>query len=92
MEWFANLFGRKPDPASIARDRLKLVLTYDRVNCQPDLLEMLKNDIMKVLLNYMDIDEEELEIKISQTTSEMNEIVPVLYANIPIKNMRKQVQ
>ena len=90
MEWINNLFGRKSKPADVARDRLKLVLTYDRVNCHPDLLEMLKNDIMKVLLNYMDIDESELDIQISQTTSDLNEIVPVLFANIPIKNMRKQ--
>jgi cell division topological specificity factor len=90
MTWLNNLFSRKPAPAQVARDRLKLVLTYDRVNCQPDLLEMLKNDIMKVLLNYMDIDEEELDIQISQTTTDLNEIVPVLFANIPIKNMRKQ--
>ncbi|MCL2364006.1 MAG: cell division topological specificity factor MinE [Defluviitaleaceae bacterium] len=90
MEWLSNLFGRKPAPASIARDRLKLVLMHDRVNCRPDLLDMMKNDIMKVLLKYMDIDEEELDIQVSQTTSETNEIVPVLFANIPIKNMRKQ--
>ena len=92
MEWLSNFFGRKPAPASIARDRLKLVLMHDRVNCQPDLLDMMKNDIMKVILKYMDIDEDELDIQISQTTSEMNEIVPVLFANIPIKNMRKQSQ
>ena len=67
MKWLNDLFGRRPAPASVARDRLKLVLTYDRVNCQPDILEMLKNDIMKVLLNYMDIDEEELDVQISQT-------------------------
>ena len=38
----------------------------------------------------MEIDEEELDIQITQTQSDDNMgTVPVLYANIPIKSMRK---
>ncbi len=63
---------------------------YDRVNCSSQVLEMLKTDIIKVISNYMEIDEEELDIQITQTQSdEQNGTVPVLYANIPIKSMRK---
>ena len=54
---------------------------------------MLKNDIIKVISNYMEIDEEELDIQITQTQTEDNAgTVPVLYANIPIKSMRKSNQ
>ena len=84
-----GLFTKKPTSKDIARDRLKLVLIHDRANCSPQLLEMLKNDIIKVISNYMEIDEAELDIQISQTNSENNMSVPMLYANIPIKNMRK---
>ena len=91
MDWFNKLFKKPPQASDIARDRLKLVLISDRNNCRPDILEMMKNDIMKVLLNYMDIDEDELDINIAQQqVSEGDGPVPVLYANIPIKNMRKQ--
>jgi len=89
MEWLTNLFSKKPSSKDIARDRLKLVLIHDRVNCSTQLLEMLKNDIIKVLIKYMDIDETELDLQISQEEDGSGP-VPVLYANIPIKNMRKQ--
>ena len=89
MEWISNAFGKKQSSKEIARDRLKLVLIHDRANCSPDFLEMIKNDIVKVWSHYIDIDDTDLDIQISQTMSERNEPVPVLYANIPIKSMRK---
>lgn len=91
MDFFS--FFRKKEEASsrnVAKDRLKLVLVHDRVNCSSQVLEMLKTDIIKVISNYMEIDEEELDIQITQTQSDDNNgTVPVLYANIPIKSMRK---
>lgn len=86
---FFNLFSKKNASKDVARDRLKLVLIHDRVNCSPSLLEMLKNDIIKVISKYMDIDEEELEIEITQTKTDTALTAPTLYANIPIKNLRK---
>jgi len=91
MDFFS--FFKKSDNNSsknVAKDRLKLVLVHDRVNCSSQILEMLKNDIIKVISNYMEIDNDELDIQITQTQSEDNNgTVPVLYANIPIKSMRK---
>ena len=90
MEWFKNLFGQKTPPAKMAKDRLLLALSYDRVNCHPETLEMLKNDILNVLRKYMEIDDSELDIQVTQTVNDRNEQVPALFANIPIKNMRKK--
>ncbi len=91
MDFFS--FFKKSDKNSsknVAKDRLKLVLVHDRVNCSSQVLEMLKTDIIKVISNYMEIDNDELDIQITQTQSENNNgTVPVLYANIPIKSMRK---
>ncbi|WP_058485493.1 cell division topological specificity factor MinE [Defluviitalea phaphyphila] len=85
-----NFFNKKTKSGNVAKDRLKLLLIHDRINCSSELLEMMKTDIIKVISNYMDIDETELDIQISQTKSEENNgTVPVLYANIPIKNIRK---
>ncbi len=89
---FFSFFRKKDNTASknVAKDRLKLVLVHDRVNCSSQVLEMLKTDIIKVISNYMEIDEEELDIQITQTQSDdKTGTVPVLYANIPIKSMRK---
>ncbi|MCL2840491.1 MAG: cell division topological specificity factor MinE [Defluviitaleaceae bacterium] len=91
MEWLSNIFKPKQKSSSVAKDRLKLVLMHDRANCSTELLEMMKNDILQVIAKYMDVDEaSDLDINISTETNDNNEPVPVLYANIPIKNMRKR--
>jgi len=90
LDFFNFLFKGRSSSKDVAKDRLKLVLVHDRANCSPQLLEMLKIDIIKVISNYMEIDEEELDIQITQTPQDDgNGSVPVLYANIPIKSMRK---
>jgi len=87
---FFSLFTRKSSSKDVAKDRLKLVLVHDRVNCSTQVLEMLKTDIIRVISNYMEIDEEELDIQITQTqSSDHTGKVPMLYANIPIKSMHK---
>ena len=86
---FFGLFSRKSSSKDMAKDRLKLVLIHDRANCSPHVLEMLKIDIIKVISNYMEIDEKELDIQITQTETADHGSVPVLLANIPIKSMRK---
>lgn len=90
MDIFNNLFNRKSSSKDVAKDRLKLVLIHDRANCSTQVLEMLKTDIIRVISNYMEIDEEELDIQITKAESDNKEgSVPMLYANIPIKSMHK---
>ena len=71
----------------VAKDRLKLVLVHDRVGCSYTVLEMLKADILNVISEYMEIDDEELDIRLTHIKETSGE-VPVLYANIPIRSMR----
>ena len=66
-----DLFKKKTS-GDIARDRLKLLLVSDRANCSPDVMEMIKNDIIQVISKYMEIDAEGLDIQITQTESEGN--------------------
>ena len=80
---------KKKGSGDMAKDRLKLLLVSDRANCTPELMEMIKNDIIKVISKYMEIDCDGLDIQITQTESDSdNGKVPALYANIPIKEMR----
>ena len=89
---FMDLF-RKKSSSDVAKDRLKLLLVSDRANCSPDMMEMIKNDIIQVISKYMEIDAEGLDIQITQTESEGgNGTVPALYANIPIKDMKHSVK
>jgi cell division topological specificity factor len=88
MDIFSFLKG-KPKTSDIAKDRLKFVLIHDRANCSPQMLEMLKVDILKAISKYMDIDEDDMDIQISGNDTEGNRNVPVLFANIPIKGVLK---
>lgn len=82
-------FFRKKNSGDVAKDRLKLLLVSDRANCSPEIMEMIKNDIIQVISKYMDIDAEGLDIQITETDSENNNgSVPALFANIPIKDMK----
>lgn len=74
---------------NVAKERLKLVLVHDRVDCSPQLLNMIKDDILKVISNYAEIDEDGLELKMSKTRSEDGDrAVSALVANIPLKNLK----
>ena len=50
---FMDSFLRKKTSGSTAKDRLKLVLVSDRANCSPETMELIKNDIIKVISKYM---------------------------------------
>ena len=82
-------FFKKKNSGDVAKDRLKLLLISDRANCSPDVMEMIKNDIIQVISKYMEIDAEGLDIQITTTESDgENGSVPALFANIPIRDMK----
>ena len=84
-----DLFKKK-NSGSIAKEHLKLLLVSDRASCSPEIMEAIKNDIINVISKYMEIDAEGLDIQITQTECEGSEgKVPALFANIPIKDIRK---
>jgi len=86
-----NLLWRRNPSKKVAKDRLKVVLVSDRANSSNQVLEMLKNDIVKALNTYMDIDADNLDIQITQSPVDdsQGEYMPMLNANIPIKSIRK---
>ncbi len=79
-------FFRRKSSCQIAKDRLKILLISDRVNCSPELMELIKTDIAKVISKYMKIDADNMEIQINTKGSKSGRggSKPVLYANIPI--------
>ena len=84
-------FFRKKSSGEIAKDRLKLLLVSDRANCSPEMMEMIKNDIIQVISKYMDIDAQGLDIQITETESEgSNGVVPALFSNPPLKDRKNR--
>jgi cell division topological specificity factor len=88
---FFDIFKKKTVSSSnIAKGRLQLALASDRAGCSPEIMEKIKNDIINVISKYIEIDVAGLDIKIQQTEGENGEgLVPVLFANIPVKEIRR---
>lgn len=83
-------FFHRKNSREIAKDRLKILLISDRVNCSAEMMEMIKTDIAKVISKYMKIDAQSMEIQISKTSSKGRNLKnPILYANIPILDLNK---
>ena len=84
-----SFFSRRKS-REIAKDRLKILLISDRVNCSPEMMEMIKNDIAKVISKYMKIDAQSMEIQITKTNIKGRTLKnPTLYANIPILDLKQ---
>ena len=86
---FFRFFSKEDNKSKdIAKERLKLVLIHDRANVSPKFLEMVKGDIVKVVSNYMEIDEKGFDIRLSRIEQEEDMYTSALIANIPIKRMK----
>jgi cell division topological specificity factor len=86
----ANMFSNKKKSNQIAKERLKIVLIHDRAGTSPNsnILEMIKKDIVKVISNYIDIDEREFDVEITREQTGDNQMATKLVANIPIKHIK----
>lgn len=89
LDFLKNFASDSRASKSVAKERLKLVLVHDRVDCSPQLLEMIKTDILKVIANYAEIEDEGIEIKMSKSRGENDEgTVSSLLASIPLKSIK----
>lgn len=77
-------FFKKKKSSDIAKDRLKILLISDRINCSPQTLNLIKQDLVKSISKYMSIDEEHMEIVLKRNNKRGKNRKPSLYANIPI--------
>lgn len=79
-----------PNSGDAAKERLHLVLMQDRANVSVDFLDLMKQEIIDVIKKYIDIDENEMDVRL---TNQINEDgtngAPALYANIPIVAIKK---
>ena len=76
-----------------AKDRLHLVLMQDRANVSADFLEMMKQEIIEVIKKYIEVDEKEIDVRLTNEVKEDGTTgAPSLYANIPIMNIRNEMK
>lgn len=85
MDFFKRLFGGGNDGSGkVAKDRLKIVLAYDRTDISPQLLDNLRDEIVTVLTKYMDIDTDKIEIDLDHDDTTI-----ALVANIPVLKIKR---
>jgi cell division topological specificity factor len=78
---------------SVAKERLRVVLVQDRIDCSPQILELIKNDIRKAIENYAEIDVQGLEIKMSKTRGEDDRNpTSSIIANIPLRGLKERTR
>lgn len=84
LEFISRMLGKENASKNVAKERLRLVLVHDRASISPHMLNQLKEDLIKVISNYMEIDESALEVNLSQDDREV-----ALVANIPVLKMKR---
>ncbi|MGE5629078.1 MAG: cell division topological specificity factor MinE [Solirubrobacterales bacterium] len=82
-----KLFSSKPSSKDMAKERLKLILIHDRANVSPELLNQIKEEILQVLSKYVEIDNGEIEVKMTKLDEDEGNS-PALIASIPIRNLK----
>ncbi|NLE77009.1 MAG: cell division topological specificity factor MinE, partial [Chloroflexi bacterium] len=62
MGFLDRLLGRQESSSrAVARERLELVLGYDRSDISPKMLQDLKDELINVISQYVEIDRERVE-------------------------------
>ena len=76
-----RLFGRpRKGSGKTAKDRLRFVLQHDRINLPPERLEEMKRDILAVIVKYVVVDKDRVEIALEQRDRNHSKLV----AEIPV--------
>lgn len=81
MSLFDRLFGSKQKSASVAKERLQIILARERTGRNaPDFLPALQKDLVEVILRYVQINPEDIKVSLDRQDNfdviEVNIVVP----------------
>ncbi len=81
MKWLDRLLGREERSSSVAKTRLQMVLTHDRSDISPGLMEQIKDDIIEVIAQHLAVDRDQVVINLTRTANESR-----LVAEVPLQD------
>lgn len=86
FEFLSRFLGAREQTGSghAAKERLRLVLVHDRASVAPELLDMLKEDLLQVISRYLEVDSAGLAVALERSEDSV-----ALVANIPIRRVRR---
>jgi len=78
LSWFKR---RPPETASVAKERLQIIISQERAQRNsPDYLPMLRRELLEVILKYVKVNEDAIQIRLDkedgQDILEMNVQLP----------------
>lgn len=72
-----TFFHDKRRSAGYARDRMKVLLISERMECSPQMMKMLKKDLIHTVRKYVAIEENKVKIQITQEPTVLMAYIPV---------------
>jgi cell division topological specificity factor len=86
MELLERIFGwnNRVSSRDEARRRLKLIIAHDRASISPEIMDMMRKEILDVVARYLEIDQDEMDFAL-----ESNQRMTALTANLPIRNIKR---
>ncbi len=79
FDWLFNRNKKQHKSASVAKERLKLILSHERHNIESPFLEDIKEDIIRVLSKYVDFNRNDVNISLNRDGN-----TETLAVNIPV--------
>ena len=80
-----RLLGRDQKSADLAKERMKLVLIHDRTDLTPGALEDLKDELIEVISQHIEIDPDAVRIEMTQEGRHQR-----LIADIPLHPVHRR--
>ena len=76
--------GGRAASKDIARERLKRMLAHDRVDMEPELMEALKEELLRTVSRYLEVDRAGMEVGLQRQAAAV-----ALVASIPVRAVRR---
>ena len=74
---------KKPTPGEVAKERLKVVLVHDRLKLNPELLELIKSEILSVVSQRLEVDEAQMQVLLARENG-----ADLLETHVPIRRQK----
>lgn len=76
---------RNGQSRQIAKDRLRNVLVHDRADTSPEFMAHLREDLMRVVSEYMEVGQNGVDMKLQSLDDHV-----ALVASIPVKQLKRR--
>ena len=70
-------FLRNRHSSAVAKNRLKLLLVSERIDCTPQMMLMLKNDMKQAVGKYFSVEENDIEIQFTKDPAVLSAKIPI---------------